>query len=132
MKYIPRLTLARANAVCALLLLLAAAAPPASAQTETFEPFALRADMTDLRVWTSGEKTHARVVITFPTGGYRVNSAGPVTRQGNDVSVDYVIDRWTGGTTQSLVIREDFFDLGALEPGTYTFTVKSRGTNVKS
>ncbi|HEX6186192.1 MAG TPA: hypothetical protein VFZ44_20045 [Pyrinomonadaceae bacterium] len=132
MKYIPRLTLARANALFALLLLLLAAAPPASAQTETFEPFTLRADMTELRVWTSGERTHARVVITFPTGGYRVNSAGPVTRQGNNISVDYVIDRWTGGTTQALVVREDFFDLGALEPGTYTFTVKSRGTNVKS
>src|SRR5215213_4541237 len=124
MKYIPRLTLARAHAVSALLLLLLAAATPASAQTETFEPFTLRADMTDLRVWTSGERTHARVVITFPTGGFRVTSLGPVMRQGNDLSVDYVIDRWTGGVTQALVVREDFFDLGGLEPGTYTFTVK--------
>ena len=132
MKYDPRRTLARPPAVFVTLLLLLAAATPASAQTETFEPFTLRADMTAVRVWASEGQTHARVVLTFPTGGYRVNSVGPVTRQGNNVSVDYVIDRWTGPVTQALVVREDFFDLGALGPGTYTFTVKSRGANVKS
>jgi hypothetical protein len=139
MKYIPRLmkdsprpTFARASAAFVTLLLLLVAATPASAQTETFQPFTLRADMTDVRVWTSGERTHARVVLTFPTGGFRINSVGPVTRQGNDVSVDYVIDRWTGPVTAAVVVREDFFDLGALEPGTYIFTVKSRGTSVES
>ncbi|HYG81517.1 MAG TPA: DUF4214 domain-containing protein, partial [Pyrinomonadaceae bacterium] len=133
MKYTPRLTPARAAAAFVTLLLLAAA-PPAPAQTETFEPFALRADMTDVRVWTSGERTHARVVLTFPMGGFRVTDVGPVRRQGNDVSVDFTIDRWTGPVTQALVVREFFFDLGALpsEPGTFTFTVKSRGANVKS
>jgi hypothetical protein len=132
MKCIPRLTPICKNAVLAALLLLLVAAPPAAAQTETFEPFILRADMTAVRVWTAGDRTHARVNLTFNDGSYRVTSVGAVTRQGPDLSVDFVIDRWTGGSTQALVLKEYFFDLGALEPGTYTFTVKSRGTNVRA
>jgi hypothetical protein len=133
MKYVPRLTLICKHAVFVTLLLLTAA-PPVPAQTETFEPFILRADMTDVRVWTAEERTHARVILTFPMGGFRITEVSPVTRQGNDLSVDFTIDRWTGGVTQGIVVKEFFFDLGALpaEPGTFTFTVRSRGTHVKS
>jgi hypothetical protein len=130
MKYIPRLTLIRKTALLAALLV-AAAAPAARAQTETFEPYILRADQTAVRVWTSGDRTHARVVLTFATGGFRITEIGPVTRQGNDLSVDFVIDRFTGPVTQGIVVKEYFLDLGALEPGTYTFTIKSRGNNVR-
>jgi hypothetical protein len=106
----------------------------ASAQTETFEPYALRADQTEVRVWTSGDHTFARVNLTFNDGGYRVTNIGPVTRQGNNLSVDYTVDHWTGGTTQAVVFKEYFFDLGALpaEGGTFTFTVRSRGAAVRS
>ena len=130
MKYNPRPTLAFAFLVT--LLLLSAAAPRAAAQTETFEPYILRADQTDVRVWSSGQTSHARVVLTFPMGGFRVTSVSPVTRQGNALSVDFVIDRWTGPVIQALVVNEFFLDLGALAPGTYTFTVRSRGTFVRS
>ncbi|MDT5269336.1 MAG: hypothetical protein QOH49_1522 [Acidobacteriota bacterium] len=132
MKYIPRLTLICKHAVLAALLLLVAA-PATTAQTETFEPFILRAEQTAVRVWTSGDHTFARVNLTFNDGSYRVTSVGAVTRQGNDVSVDFVIDRWTGASTQAVVLKEYFFDLGALpaEGGTFTFTVKSRGNNVR-
>jgi hypothetical protein len=130
MKYIPRLTpFCKQIAFAALLLVLAA--PAAAAQTETYEPYILRADQTEVRIWTAGDGTHARVVLTFPTGGFRITDISPVTRQGNELSVDFVIDRWTGGVTQSIVVREYFFDLGALEPGTFTFTVRSRGHNVR-
>ena len=131
MKYLPRLTLIRRQIAFAALLLLLTA-PAAAAQTETYEPYILRADQTDVRLWTSGDGTHARVLLTFPTGGFRVTEISPVTRQGNHLSVDFVIDRWTGGVTQSIVVKEYFFDLGALEPGTYDFTVRSRGNNVRS
>jgi hypothetical protein len=130
MKYTPRLSLFRKRTAFAALLLFLLA-PAAAAQTETFEPYALRADQTDVRVWTFEGVTRARVVLTFPTGGFRITEVGPVTRQGNDLSVDFTIDRWTGGVTQAIVVREFFFDLGALEPGTYTFTVRSRGAAVK-
>jgi hypothetical protein len=131
MKFIPRLTLIRQHVVFATLLLLLIA-PAAAAQTETFEPFILRADQTAVRVWTSGDHTFARVNLTFNDGSFRVTSVGAVTRQGKDVSVDFTIDRWTGASTQALVLKEYFFDLGAFEPGTYTFTVKSRGNTVRS
>jgi hypothetical protein len=130
MKYIPRLTLIRKHIAFAALLLLVAA-PAAAAQTETYEPYILRADQTAVRVWSSGDGTHARVILTFPTGGFRVTSVGDVTRQGHGLSAEFVIDRWTGITTQGVVVKEYFFDLGALEPGTYTFNVKSRGNNVR-
>ncbi|HEX7318403.1 MAG TPA: DUF4214 domain-containing protein [Pyrinomonadaceae bacterium] len=132
MKYAPRLSHIRKTSVLVSLLLLLAA-PWASAQTETYEPFILRADMTDPRVWTSGDRTHARVVLTFPMGGFRITSVSPVTREGNDLSVDFVIDRWTGGATQAIVVKEYFFDLGALpaEGGGFTFNVRSRGNVVR-
>ena len=130
MKYIPRLTLIRKHIAFAALLLLAAA-PAAAAQTETYEPYILRADQTEVRVWSSGDGTHARVTLTFAMGGFRITEIGPVTRQGNDLSVDFVIDRFTGPVTQGIVVKEFFLDLGALGPGAYTFTVKSRGHVVR-
>ena len=115
-------------------LVLSAAAPAARAQAEHWEPFALPAEWTAVRVWTSGAGTHARVQIQFPSGGYGFASISPVVRQGNELSVDFAVERWTGAATQGIVLKEFFFDLGALasEPGTFTFTVKSRGTNVRS
>jgi hypothetical protein len=131
MKYSPRLILAFANVILVTLLLLTACAPRAAAQTETFEPYILRAEQTDVRVWTSGETTHARVVLTFPTGGFRVTQVSPVTRQGSGLSVDFTIDRWTGPVTAAVVVREYFFDLGALGAGAHAFTVRSRGNAVR-
>ena len=129
MKYQPRLTLICRNAIL-FTLLLATAGTDARAQSETWEPWTLSPWMVAARVWTSGDRTHARVNLTLPSPCHRVVSVGPVTRQGNDVSVDYTTEQYTGGCIQVIVLREDFFDLGALEPGTYTFTVKSRGTPV--
>src|SRR5215212_2083687 len=129
MKYIPRLTLICKHAVF-IALLLFATAPAARAQSETWEPWTMSPWMVAARVWTSGDHTFARVNLTLPTPCHRVVSVGPVTRQGNDQSVDYITERYTGGCVQVIALREDFFDLGALEPGTYTFTVKSRGTPV--
>jgi hypothetical protein len=131
MKYHPRLTLTRKNAFL-IALLLAAAAPAARAQNETWEPWTLSPQMLAVRVWASGDHTFARVNLTLPSPCYRVAAVGPVTRQGNAVSVDYTTEQYTGGCVQVIVFREDFFDLGALGPGAYTFTVKSRGTAVAS
>ncbi|MBV8858201.1 MAG: hypothetical protein JOZ02_14820 [Acidobacteria bacterium] len=131
MKYNPRLTLICKNALL-IALLLAAAAPAVRAQGETWVPWTLSPQMVAVRVWASGDHTFARVNLTLPSPCYRVAGVGPVTRQGNNVSVDYTTEQYTGGCVQVVVFREDFFDLGALEPGTYTFTVKSRGTAVAS
>ncbi|HEX5707146.1 MAG TPA: DUF4214 domain-containing protein [Pyrinomonadaceae bacterium] len=121
----------RAFVFGAFAVMLLAAPADVSAQEERFEPFVPRPDQTQARVWTSGPTAHARVTFTFPTGGYRVVDWGTVERQGNAISVDIKVERWTGLTTQALVIIENFYDLGALAPGTYTFTVKSRGADVQ-
>ena len=127
----PRLTLALAKAFF-VALLLAAAAPRAAAQTERHEPFNLPTQWTAARVWSSGGQSFARVNIQFPDGCYSIANVGPVVRQGNQLSVDFAVDRWTGGCTLAIVHKEFFFDLGALEPGTYTFTIRSRGAAVRS
>ena len=128
MNYTPRLIHTCTAAVFAALLLLVAA-PPASAQT--FTPADLKPEWTAARVWTSGGRTHARVNLQLPDTSFRVTSVGPVTRAGNDLSVDFTLDRGEVGLTV-IVLKEYFFDLGALEPGTYTFTVRSRGAAVRS
>ncbi|HEX8335101.1 MAG TPA: hypothetical protein VF621_00135 [Pyrinomonadaceae bacterium] len=131
MKYTPRLTLiCKTSALVALLLLVAP--PAARAQGETWQPWTMSPWMVAARVWASGGHTFARVNLTLPSPCYRVASVGPVTRQGNDVSVDFLTEEYTGGCVQVIVLKEYFFDLGALEPGAYTFTVKSRGTPVRS
>src|ERR1044072_2425501 len=130
MKFVPRLSLICKQTTLGALLL-SVLAPAAAAQDEHFEPYILRAEQTAVRVWTSGDHTFARVNIVFNDGGYRVTDVDAVTRQGNDLSVDFVIDRWTGGSTQAIVRKEYVFDPGPLEPDTYTFNVKSRGNNVR-
>ena len=130
MKYNPRPTPALARAFL-VALLLTAFAPSARAQTDTWAPYNLRPEQVAVHVWTSGDHTFARVNIGLPTPCYRFE-VGPVTRQGNDVSVNFVGEQYTGGCITVVALKEYFFDLGALAPGTYTFTVKSRGTNVRS
>jgi hypothetical protein len=117
-----------------VVLLLVAASAPAAAQTEQWVPYTLTAEQTTVRVWTSGANTFARVNLVFPTGGYRVAETGPVVRQDNNFSVDFRVERWTGGTTQALTFSVHTFDLGAIgaETGAFTFTVTSSGASVRS
>src|SRR5918993_1313764 len=99
------------------LLLLLTAAPAASAQTETFVPYALRPEQTAVRVWTSGERTHARVNIVFNDGGYRVVDWQPPVRSGNDFVSHIKLERWTGRTeTRQFQGDRRVFVLGQLLP----------------
>jgi hypothetical protein len=111
----------------ALLLL---SAPYVSAQTETWEP-ATTGFATELKVWTSAGNTYAKVRLTFPTGGWRVDW-GQVTRAGNTFTADAKVERWTGASTQAITYKENTYNLGALPSGTYTFTFKSYGVAIKS
>ena len=110
--------------------LLLFSAPSVSAQTETWEP-ATAGFATELKVWASAGNTYAKVRLTFPTGGWRVDW-GQVTRTGNNFSADAKVERWTGISTQAITYKENAYSLGALPPGTYTFTFKSYGVAVKS
>lgn len=100
------------------------------AQTETWQP-ATSGFSTEIKVWTSGGNAYAKVRLTFPTGGWRVDW-GQVTRAGNDFTANAKVERWDGMTTQAITYQENTYNLGALEPGTYTFTFKSYGVAMKS
>ncbi|HYP54668.1 MAG TPA: hypothetical protein VEQ42_14055, partial [Pyrinomonadaceae bacterium] len=118
----------RLLSVVALLLL----SPLAARAAEEWVPYQLNAGQTNVRVWTSQGTTYARVLLTFNDGGYRVVDWGQVVRDGNDFSVNVFAERWTGGSTQAITFAENGYALGELAQGSYTFTVKSRGTAVKS
>jgi hypothetical protein len=106
------------------------AAPYVSAQTETWQP-ATTGFATELKIWTSAGNTYAKVRLTFPTGGWRVDWR-QVTRAGNDFTADARVERWTGASTQAITYKENTYNLGVLASGTYTFTFKSYGVTVKS
>jgi hypothetical protein len=86
---------------------------------------------TQIKVWTSGGNTYAKVLLTFPTGGWRVDW-GQVTKAGNNFTADARVERYNGITTQAITYKENTYNLGALDPGSYTFTFKSYGVVMKS
>jgi hypothetical protein len=101
-----------------------------SAQSETYVPATTGFD-TEIKVWTSSGNTYAKVRLTFPTGGWRVDW-GQVTRTGNNFVAEGRVERWNGATTQAITYAENTYSLGALPSGTYTFTFKSYGVVQKS
>jgi hypothetical protein len=126
-----RLVLLAFVAVCLLFGTAGLLHTRASAQ-EAWEPFIPQADHTALDVLTCGGRTFAKVKLTFNDGGYRVVDWGQAVRSGSDFSADIKAERWTGISIQVITFAERVYDLGTLAPGTYTFTLTSRGTPVKS
>jgi hypothetical protein len=112
-------------------ILLLAAPGSLRAQTETWQP-ATTGFSTDIKVWARSNGTiFANVRLTYPTGGWR-GSSGPVTRAGNNLTVEAQVERWDGITTQGITYSENGYNLGVLQPGRYTFTFKSFGVVIKS
>ncbi|HEX8844001.1 MAG TPA: hypothetical protein VF791_05130 [Pyrinomonadaceae bacterium] len=102
-----------------------------SAAAQTFEP-ATSGFTAELRVWTSGGVTYAKARLTFPNTGYRVSDWGQVERVGNNFVADAKVERYTGGSGQMIMFKENTYTLGTLPSGTYTFTFKSYGTTISS
>ncbi|HEV2764535.1 MAG TPA: hypothetical protein VGV38_16260, partial [Pyrinomonadaceae bacterium] len=105
---------------------------PLTALAEEWIPFNVRAENTEVRVWTSLGVTYARVRITFSDGGHRVVDWGRVTRSGNNLSIDLAAERWTGASIQMVTIVENSYTLGELPAVSHTLTVRSRGTALRS
>lgn len=99
---------------------------------EEWLPYTPTPAETEIHVWTSGSKTFARVKFTFSACGTRIIDWGEVERNGNNLSVDIKMERWTGIVCVAITTAENIYDLGTLAPGTYTFTVKSRGKTIES
>ncbi|MDT7806350.1 MAG: TolB protein [Acidobacteriota bacterium] len=106
--------------------------PGPSDTTEVWEPYVPKAVQTELTVLSCGGRTFAKVKFTFNDGGYRVVDWGQAEQSGNDFAADVKAEHWTGITIQVITFAEKVYDLGSLAPGTYTFTLRSRGGFVKS
>ena len=104
-------------------------ARPSFAQLPPAGPYTLSSGQTEIRVWTSGSTTYARVKVTFGDGGYGLDW-GQVTSTNNNFMVD-IPASYSGGGTTEIVEVSHVYQLGTLASGTYSFSVTSRGTAVK-
>jgi uncharacterized protein (TIGR03437 family) len=94
-----------------------------TARAEAWEPVST-GFVTEILISTSGGNTSAEVRLTFPNAGYRVTDWGEVARNDREFSVDAKVERWTGVSAQVITTLKHTYALGALAPGTYSFTVK--------
>jgi hypothetical protein len=103
-----------------------------SSSSETWVSYVPTAQQTALDILSCGGRTFAKVKFTFNDGGYRVADWGQASGAGGNFSVDVKAERWTGASIQMITFAEQVYDLGSLAPGTYTFTLNSRGAFVES
>lgn len=121
----------RPHASCRLLMLLILVllfcCARGTAIAQTWEPVST-GFTTEILVSTSGGSTSAEVRLTCPNAGYRVTDWGEVSRNESEFSVDAKVERWTGVSAQVITTLKHTYALGALAPGTYSFTVKIYGS----
>ena len=102
------------------------------AQTDTWVPADPRAVVPkELAVFSCNGKSGVNSRWIFSDGGYRVVQPPVVSRSGQTISLDARVESWTGGRTLAIVPFQKNFDIGTLEPGTYTLVFKSWDTSLK-
>ena len=84
-----------------------------------------------LAVFSCSGQTTVNSRWIFSDSGYRVTQTPVVTRSGNTISLDARVEEYTQGRLQVIVPFEKNFDIGTLEPGTYTLIFKSWDTPLK-
>lgn len=105
---------------------------PAFGQTDTWVPAEpARVVPIQLSVFSCTGQTTVNSRWMFSDSGYRVFQTPIVSRSGQTISLDARVEEWTGGRAQAIVPLEKNFDIGLLEPGTYTLNFKSWNTTVK-
>jgi Tol biopolymer transport system component len=109
-----------------------AASPSPDPFGNSWLPFTPSSSQTAINILSCGSRTFAAVRITFNDAGYRVSDWGQVRKTNNNFLVDIKAERFTGGAAQVITPVDRVYDLGELAPGSYTFTVASRGAVVKS
>ena len=102
------------------------------AETDTWVPADPRAVVPkELAVFSCNGKSGVNSRWIFSDGGYRVVQQPLVSRSGQTISLDARVESWTGGRTLAIVPFQKNFDIGTLEPGTYTLDFKSWDTSLK-
>jgi hypothetical protein len=120
----------RAFALPALILFLCCL--PAYGQTDTWVPAEpTRVVPIQLSVFNCTGQTTINSRWVFSDSGYRVVQTPIVSRSGQTISFDARVEEYTGGRTLALVPFEKNFDIGLLEPGTYTLNFKSWNATLK-
>jgi Tol biopolymer transport system component len=98
---------------------------------ETWVPVDPAADQASIDVLACGGRTFVKVKFTFNYSD-RIVDWGQVGNSGSDRSADVKVERWTGISLAGIYTTEQIYDLGVLAPGTYSFTLKSRGAFLKN
>jgi Domain of unknown function (DUF4214) len=121
-----------ARAFALLVSILSVCCLPVHAQVDTWVPADPKFVVPNqLGVFNCNGVSGVNARWVFKDGGNRVVQTPLVSRSGQTISLDARIEEWTGGRTLALVPFEKNFDLGLLEPGTYTLDFKSWGTTLK-
>jgi hypothetical protein len=84
-----------------------------------------------LSTFTCDGVTSVNVRWTFNNSGYRVVQPPLVARAGQTITLDVRAEESTGGIVPAFSNFDKTFELGVLEPGTYTLVVKSWGSTLK-
>ena len=84
-----------------------------------------------LAVFSCSGQTTVNSRWIFNDAGYRVIQTPVVTRAGNTISLDARVEECNCGRLQVVTPFEKNFDIGTLEPGTYTLIFKSWNTPLK-
>ncbi|HEX5889368.1 MAG TPA: S8 family peptidase, partial [Pyrinomonadaceae bacterium] len=86
----------------------------------------------ELKSWKNQGRTFVHAKLTFPDGGFRVVDWGNPVRSGNTFTTDATIEHFNGPSPQAIASTAQIWDLGALDPGTYSFVFKTSGTTAKT
>ena len=78
-----------------------------------------------LSAFTCDGVTSVNVRWLFSSSGYRVVQPPTVARVGQTIALDVRAEQYTGGILPAFFTFDKNFELGVLEPGTYTLDVKS-------
>ena len=98
-----------------------------------WQPYIFSATQTDIEVLTCGDRAFAKVKIIFNDTSYHITDWGHVQLTNNNFLVDIKAEHFTnGGAAQVIVPVERVYDLGKVGPGSWSFTVASRGVVIKS
>ncbi|HEX2268687.1 MAG TPA: DUF4214 domain-containing protein, partial [Pyrinomonadaceae bacterium] len=94
-------------------------------------PTTLTGPQVELKSWTIAGLTSVYVKLNFPDAGFRVPDWGTPSRSGNAFTVNTQVERFNGATVQAISNTAQIWDLGAIAPGSYTFTFRTSGTTAK-
>jgi len=89
---------------------------------EKWVQYVPNAGQVELYFWKEADVSYVNVSIWFPTSGYNISSWGTPIFEGNNITINAEIWKWTGFVAQVVITRSNIYNLGNLSPGEYLFT----------